>query len=379
MLFVDTRTIINLDGIELVDRSFLVSFILSFFLSIDVLFYISGFTFGYLFPKLFMRQGKWLFLTYSLRKVLRAWPVYFLCILIYQFVMPVFGSGPFFWQAASLTASCRSSLWQYLLFLGNFFEMCMQWVWYVQVDVQLFLLSLGMLFVYTMVNRKISKFMQWSSILTSLLYVAWVCFFNTKYELWTSVRYLKSEYFQQYTHQVFEKPWSRIPSYIFGLSIGIFYFEFKDRDHKKYFMVHHVSRAIKKLPIRVACFISGVSIIIALAVIPSTASTGILWGRLGTSLYLSSGSFLVVVAVFLMTLPIMMGYSNPLDTLLNNALLQYISKMSYSVYMFHGIYITWRNLNSASTSYLSAFYILVRSFGDLVPILAGGVLLAVCV
>lgn len=124
-------------------------------------------------------------------RILRFWPMLIITTLIYWIIMPIVGSGPFFWHAYLINQHCASTWWKDILFISNFSEMCMPWSWYIMVDVQLFLLSLFLLWMYTRLNTKLSLLTQYVLIVASIIYIAIVCQ-RGKYKVWATMDYLIS-------------------------------------------------------------------------------------------------------------------------------------------------------------------------------------------
>ena len=101
----------------------------------------------------------------------------------------------------------------------------MSWAWYVQVDIQLFALCLFLLFIYTRMNRTLSTAVQHILIIGSIIYLIVICNKN-HFKVWATMDYLKSRECQEYIAKVYYMPLTRVSVYVFGLSIGVFYFEY---------------------------------------------------------------------------------------------------------------------------------------------------------
>lgn len=130
---------------------------LSYIFAVDVFFYLGGFMLGFLFLKQLSRRKSWqMFPMAVLQRWLRLAPVFLMCMFLYWKVMPAAGAGPLYYQYKEATIYCEDGWWKDLLFFGNFSKnMCMVWGWYIQIDMQLFLVSLLLLWLYTSLNRKI--------------------------------------------------------------------------------------------------------------------------------------------------------------------------------------------------------------------------------
>ena len=90
-------------------------------------------------------------------KFMRWVPLVGLNIAIFSFLTPYLGSGPFWNDTTSAyTANCQAHWWQNLLFIRNLFSgsqvnNCMWWLFYIQIEAQLFVITpfILMLFWYS--------------------------------------------------------------------------------------------------------------------------------------------------------------------------------------------------------------------------------------
>ena len=147
---------------------------------------------------------------------------------------------------------------------------------------------------------------------------------------------------------------------------------------RKYFVVKKVIKVFESRINRILSMVTGMGFILFLLFIPSTIPDND-WSQSLHGVYLGMARLFIVVGVFLLTLPSMLGYTNPLHSVLESRVLQFIAKISFSAYLFHDIYIIWRNITIPYTAYLTPQFILYKSVVDLVPILAGGFVLSVTI
>ena len=98
----------------------------------------------------------------------------------------------------------------------------MGWGWYLQNDVQLFIFSLIIIFIYTL-NRIAAKIFIWISIIASLIFTYKWTFDNGTFVTSHLVDFGR---YGDYMANVYMKPWARAPPYIFGLFLGMLYFEY---------------------------------------------------------------------------------------------------------------------------------------------------------
>ena len=194
------------------------------FLSVDTFFFVGGFLVAYSV----LREKSKTLLKYPLavlNRYLRFFPSYLMVILIFSaFLMHVVW-GPFVGINSKLVKNC-DSFWRPLLFVDNLVQngqnQCMDWGWYMQVDMQLFIYSIFLLFIYK--SNRFTFFVSiFLSVFGSFAYVfQQVSEYN--YKQITHLGDLTSG--AQYQLDIYIKPWGRCSPYLYGLLLGTLYHEF---------------------------------------------------------------------------------------------------------------------------------------------------------
>ncbi|XP_066291088.1 nose resistant to fluoxetine protein 6-like [Branchiostoma lanceolatum] len=120
-------------------------------LAADAFFLLSGLTTSYQFLKHLKRAGgiftwKDLGMCY-IHRYARVTPVYAFLLMIYACLFVYMGTGPN-WADPTLKAmtelqGCSTSFWTNLLYINNYFNKCFKWAWFLAVDMQLFIVSPG--------------------------------------------------------------------------------------------------------------------------------------------------------------------------------------------------------------------------------------------
>lgn len=102
--------------------------------------------------------------------------------------------------------------------------MCMGWGWYLQNDMQIFIISIPILFLYTR-KRNLSFIVIWLLILGSMIYN----FVEVQVNEYVTVTH-RSDFakWNSYFPNVYIKPWIRCPPYLYGLTLGLLYMEFME-------------------------------------------------------------------------------------------------------------------------------------------------------
>jgi peptidoglycan/LPS O-acetylase OafA/YrhL len=145
-------------NVTLQTEKFYYLFCLGAFFAVDVFFFIGGFLVAYSF----MREKSKSILKYPfaiLHRVLRFWPSYIFTIIIYSTIYIHTGEGPLWWLGKTLgQIDFCDDFWKTIFFMDNLIDngerMCLGWGWYLQNDMQIFIVSLIFIFAYTK-NKKL--------------------------------------------------------------------------------------------------------------------------------------------------------------------------------------------------------------------------------
>lgn len=171
-----------------------------------------------------MRNNKSLF-AYPLailQRLLRFWPSYIMAMLIFYTIYLHLGSGPR-WGSDQETVEYCSGMWRAIFFVDNLVDdgitQCMGWGWYLQNDMQLFILSLGFLLIYS-IKPWLSKLSISLAIIASCIYT-YIWTYNHNITVLTHLSDFTS--WNDFVENIYFKPWSRAPPYLYGLFVGLWF------------------------------------------------------------------------------------------------------------------------------------------------------------
>lgn len=193
------------------------------FFAVDVFFLIGGFLLGYVFLTALKKNTYHIYLMGIVHRLLRFYPSYITAMLIWYQIFPQTGSGPF-WPLQQYFVDFCSTMWRNILFIDNLFVQisCMPWAWYLSNDVQLFVLCIGLLFIYTR-WPKIAMGISLALIVGSITFN----FVVSQKEGYFVIAHVYDLFkWNDYFMKMYIKPWSRCPPYILGLFLGIEYYKF---------------------------------------------------------------------------------------------------------------------------------------------------------
>jgi peptidoglycan/LPS O-acetylase OafA/YrhL len=275
-----------------------------------------------------------------LNRWMRLVPAYLMAILIYYSMFVHFGSGPY-WEFSTAAVKNCDSIWRPILFVDNLVEngknQCMDWGWYLQNDMQIFIYSMFLLMIYQ--KNKFAGYMAlvWSVLLS--FYWTFLAIYNGNYKNLTHSTDLAFQ--ANYQEDIYIKPWSRCPPYLLGLALGMLYSEFLQAEKKgeDHLLVRWKKRMEDDRRWKWAIEALGFFLGLWLVLIPRTAQGPHYWPQLAHSLYLTYGKTLFVLSVALIILPSVLGVPSFIRTILDTKLFSFVGKASYCTYLIHLIII----------------------------------------
>ena len=107
--------------------------------------------------------------------------------------------------------------------------MCMAWGWYLQNDMQIFIVSIPILYLYNQ-RKKFAYILIWVIVGLSLIYN----FIEVQRNSYVTVAH-RADFAKWATYflDVYTKPWTRCPPYLYGLTLGLLYMEWIEEEKNK--------------------------------------------------------------------------------------------------------------------------------------------------
>ncbi|XP_033164181.1 nose resistant to fluoxetine protein 6-like isoform X2 [Drosophila mauritiana] len=277
-----------------------------------------------------------------IRRFIRIFPILATSILVYTQLTGVLGDGPLFKGGYSKKASCAKTWYMTLLFVVNFAnDMCLDHTWYLAVDMQLFLISPILLFALYKWGKKAA------AAIAVLIVLLSGCLFATMMVNHYSLKSLdfslqKKTYFYTHTHAA---PW------LIGFLYGYFVFLNKGRKFKLNWIAVWSGWVLCLAMLFTSIF----------ALYPKLES-GKPW--LMTTLEVSSYYTLTRVgwplAVGWVVFACMQGYGGMANTFLSSPLWQPISKLSYSIYIWHSFIQEINKRIGRTNTYFSNYQVMLN-------------------
>eukprot|EP01022_Parablepharisma_sp_SALTPOND_P008608 TRINITY_DN136437_c0_g1_i1.p1 TRINITY_DN136437_c0_g1~~TRINITY_DN136437_c0_g1_i1.p1 ORF type:complete len:684 (+),score=13.42 TRINITY_DN136437_c0_g1_i1:110-2161(+) len=297
-------------------------------MAVDIFFFLSGFLAFMSLYRTFKERKNWTFkniiLTYMYRYA-RLFPVLAVSILYTIYVQPTLYDTPISTSSEDCAEDCKSQWYQTLLFYNNFASdfnhLCNPWVWYLCVDMQLFIISPWVVICYCWDKVK-GVCLILLICVTSIAAKTILCAY---YDFNLSIiKYVPDP---DRNNMVYVKPYFRLVPYFMGMLLYLLYRD----DHSK--LRNLVTT--KKL-IRYPMYVLGISLIVALVYsfyyldeYPDR------WGNLFGVFHMVISRPGFILGLCLLLYPVLIGRGKLLLSVLGHPMFSTLSKLTYGTYMVH--------------------------------------------
>ncbi|XP_039494712.1 nose resistant to fluoxetine protein 6 isoform X1 [Drosophila santomea] len=325
------------------------SFVLHGYFSVDTFFVLGGLLVSMIALRHMEKSGGRLNpLLMYLHRIIRILPVVAIAIVIYMKMMTVISGGPMFKNGYHGMENCENGWYWTLLFIQNYavLNICLDHTWYLAVDMQLFIISPILLMALYKWGKKAAAGIAVLVVLLS------GCLFATQMVNHYSLLIKNKDgndgvanqklYLATHTHAV---PW--LIGFLFG------YFLYINRERK--FQLSRPTVWIGWLLSLAMLFAS------IFALYPASKWTAPPLSTLEESLYYTLTRLAWPLAICWIIFACMQGYGGLANSFLSTPLWQPLSRLSYSMYIWH-MFVQEVNVRNVRTNTYFTNYIVMQRF-----------------
>ncbi|RZB40460.1 hypothetical protein BDFB_010301, partial [Asbolus verrucosus] len=315
-------------------------FIVGATVAVDTFFLIGGLVTVYTFLRATEKGIKFNIFLYYIHRYIRLTPSLAIVILIHATLLKYFGNGPL-WNSFDdhLIESCRKHWWAALLYIQNYVhdeQACVPQSWYLSIDMQLFILSP---FVLLPLKKK-PKLTLIALIVLSIAGII-VPFFIAYFEELRAFMISDKDSTQKYMFSYYEQTYGRFGAYIIGMILGYLIHKVKNGEFKVALSwLAVLSLWVICLGGLLACVYAGHDMMLA-EYNKWSHSLYIAFNRPAWALAISGIIFICVTGyggenVNLIDFTSLIAIvSGPINAFLSAPIFQFLSKISYSIYLVH--------------------------------------------
>ncbi|RZC36860.1 nose resistant to fluoxetine protein 6-like [Asbolus verrucosus] len=304
-------------------------FIMGATVSVDTFFVIGGLVTVYTFLKSRDKGVKFNVILFYIHRYLRLTPALGVMALIHIYLLEYFGNGPL-WKVVdvSLIQTCKDNWWSTLLYITNFVREgnCLPQTWYLSVDMQLFILSpiiLLPLARWPFIGLGILGFLTVAGVIVPF----GISYGENMGSMMSDPNYMLNYYVQTYT---------RFGPYVMGMILGYVIYvikktEWKLKIHPKLVVLIAAAIWFVSLTGLVACIYAGHDLAVSTE-----------YDRWGNALFIAFNRPAWALALCGVIFLCVTGYGGPINAFLSLPVFQFLTKLSYSMYLVHYLVITVR-------------------------------------
>ncbi|EFA78371.1 transmembrane protein NRF-6 [Heterostelium album PN500] len=306
--------------------------------AVDVFFMLSGFLVAHtLLSQLDSKKAKSLLFwaKYALHRYIRLSPLMYFLLFVYWKLMPMFGSGPMWYQFAQSLDVCDQYWWTNLLYINNLHpstltQECFAWGWYLANDMQFYLIA-----PFVLLSFRYKKIFGYTWVVILLA----ICFTTN---IWLTIKFNIATFFDfsftstSFATDIYQKPWTRVGPYAVGLCVAFLY-------------THETTKKLYDKPVfRMFAYAMALGITMFFSYIPYSGLQGTSWNKIENGLFNAFAHTMFTVGLSFFMMATFYGHGGFLADFFKIKIFHYLSKLTFSTYMIHPIVI-WTYQYSRTT------------------------------
>ncbi|CAH1378595.1 unnamed protein product [Tenebrio molitor] len=338
-------------------------FVVGATIAVDTFFVIGGLVTVYTFLKATDKGVKFNIVLYYIHRYLRLTPAVAIVILIHATLLKHLGDGPL-WSSIDdhLVESCRKHWWAALLYIQNYVhdeQACVPQTWYLSIDMQLFILS-------PLVLLPLKRKPKWTLIGLVVLVIAGIVvpFAVAFHQELTAFLFGDKDNVEKYMFSYYEQTYGRFGAYVIGMILGYLIYKFKKNDVEIKF------KWFTTLSLWIICLAGGLACVYA-----GHGTMVSEYNKWSHSLYIAFNRPAWALAISGIIFLCVAGYGGPVNVFLSAPVFQFLSKISYAIYLVHYELILVRAASYKTEIMIEHFYVFFNFWGDFMFSVALAILL----
>ncbi|KAJ5066185.1 o-acyltransferase [Anaeramoeba ignava] len=337
----------------------------------DTFFLLTGF-FAMLKAFQMRDDGENRYIYYYTHRLVRLLPSLIFVLLVYVNVGRFFGDGPLFFDYQKrIDDTCHKHWFSTIFFFNNFYptkltNICMEWTWYLSNDFQFFIIAPIFFILY-----RIKSWLFFIGIsvfgIISLALNGWLA---NKYNVNT---FILDPSYDDYYNYIYEKPYTRIIPFLFGLLLAYFYDYFTNLDYDQRKVIDSKKVNFQQIAKKILIWSVFIIFLILMAIVlfvpyNNYKEEGSKWGTSSNvayvvlSRFIWSGSLAGVLFILLVYPNVGLMFKS----LLSLKIWVIFAKLTFNAFLVHPIIIIVVNFSARSLLNYSPIPILYESFANIV-------------
>ncbi|CAH1160159.1 unnamed protein product [Phaedon cochleariae] len=320
-------------------------------LAVDTFFVIGGIVLAYTFMKMKHNGMEFKICQFYIHRYVRLTPPLAAMVLVTATLSSYFGSGPH-WSSVKMVLedACKKDWWTALLYTQNYYHvssnsMCIGQSWYLDVDMQLFILSplvLLPLWYYPTIGQCLLYGYIGATIITNFC----IGYINDLSALLTAQIITPTIGGGDMMSILYMKTHARATPWLMGISVG-YYLS----------LINFKNKTVPRLRREVVLVVWAVFLAVILTCVFGGHSTlmGPEYDRWGNSLHIALVRPAWALCVAWVIVACYLDYGGPINTFLSLPIFQVLSRFTFSIYLIHLNLIYYRSFSYKTGTHFSFF------------------------
>lgn len=334
----------NVDDLTDVFKQVKTCIIYGGFWAVDSFFWLSGLLMSFLLMQTLTSKGKlspggWLYM-YG-HRFYRILPAYMFVMFLTWALLKYSGNGPLWINGDSFNNPCHDYWWTNLLFINNFVpssgQTCLAQSWYLANDMQFFLISPPIFFLY----HHVARLLGWLSVLALCICTVLSATLISNAHDFNVVLFARED--TSFMNDYYTKPYCRVAPYAIGIATGLILFSY--RHYRKTNQVYDrfalmLGKGLDNRVIRYCSYALGLFLINFFIFIQYNAYKDVdngwtSWSKADNLMFLGWNRLCWGLGLSLVLLPMLLGHNRVATWFLAHSIWTPLARLTFCTYLVH--------------------------------------------